>query len=54
MGYSGGRRQLRLLIDRELAAALDEAAALAALHPEAYAVSLLRQTLGLPDTTEEP
>jgi hypothetical protein len=45
MTYSGGRRRLSLLVDRELAAQVDRLAAEADLTPEAFAVATLRRAL---------
>jgi hypothetical protein len=45
LGYSGARRQLRLLLDRDLAARLDAAAEQAEQTPEALALALLRRGL---------
>jgi hypothetical protein len=45
MTYSGGRRRLDLLIDRELAVVLDTLAERADLSPEAFAVATLRRAL---------
>ncbi len=45
MTYSGGRRQLVLFLDRELAAELDRLAEAAETGPEQLAVALLRRDL---------
>jgi hypothetical protein len=45
MTYSGGRRRLELLVDRELAGVIDRLAEMADQSPEAFAVATLRRAL---------